>query len=222
MPFLRLNFGRIPYLGLFCLVTDSVAVFPRNLKLDEEELEEKLGVPVIRAEVMGSSLLGVFLAGNSRALVAPSLMGEEEERSLREGGVEVYRIQGKFTALGNLLLVNDKGGLVSPALPARTVEELSSALGVPLERGTLSGLKTVGSAGVVTNRGALLHPDTTEEEMEKAREALGVPVSTGTACDGEKYVGICVAANSRGFLAGGPTTGAELGLIEKALHSPER
>lgn len=219
MPFLRLNFGRIPYPGLFCLVTDSVAVFPKRLKLNEEELEEKLGVPVIRGEVMGSPLLGVFLAGNSRCIVAPSLLGEEEEESFR--GVEVRRIPGKFTALGNLLLVNDRGGLVSPALPAKTVEELSSALGVPLERGTVSGLKTVGSAGVVTNKGALLHPDATEEEIERARRVLGVPVSTGTACDGEKYVGICVAANSRGFLTGGPTTGAELGLIERALHSPE-
>jgi translation initiation factor 6 len=221
MPFLRFNLGRIPYLGIFCLVTDAVALFPRNVKLDEQELEEKLGVPVIRGEVMGSPLLGVFLAGNSKGVVAPHLMGEEEERSLRERGVEVHRIPGKLTALGNLLLVNDKGGLASPSLPPRTVEEVSSALEIPLERGTISGLKTVGSAGVATDRGALLHPDATEEEMERVRKALKVPVSRGTACDGEKYVGICVAANSRGFLVGEPTTGAELGAIERALCSPE-
>ncbi|MEM0359414.1 MAG: translation initiation factor IF-6 [Candidatus Hadarchaeales archaeon] len=221
MPFLRLNFGRTPYLGLFCLVTDKVAIFPRHLKLDEREVEEKLGVPIIRGEVMGSSLLGVFLAGNSRCVVAPHLLAEEEEKNLKEGGVEVERIEGKFTALGNLLLVNDKGGLASSALPEKMVEELSSALGVPIERGTISGLKTVGSAGVVTNRGALLHPDATEEEIERIRETLGVPVFTGTACDGEKYVGMCVAANSKGFLTGKPTTGAELGLIEKALYPTE-
>jgi translation initiation factor 6 len=101
------------------------------------------------------------------------------------------------------------------------VEEVSSALGIPLERGTISGLKTVGSAGVATDKGALLHPDATEEEVERVRRALRVPVSKGTACDGEKYVGICVAANSHGFLAGGPTTGAELGAIERALYHPE-
>ncbi len=219
MPFLRLNFGRIPYLGVFCLVTDTVALLPRRVKLDERELEEKLGVPVVRAEVMGSSLLGVFLAGNSKAIVAPYLLSEEEEKDLRKAGVEIHRIGGKLTALGNLLLVNDRGGLASPSLPARTMEELSQALGVPLEKGTISGLKTVGSAGVATNRGALLHPDASEEEMERVRRVLKVPVSTGTACDGEKYVGICVRANSHGFLTGEPTTGTELGVIERALFS---
>lgn len=218
MPFVRLNLGRVPYIGVFSLVTDRVALFPKRVKIDESEVEKTLGVPVVRAEIMRSPLLGVFLAGNSRGVIAPELLDKDEERTLRDSGIEVTRISGRFTALGNLLLVNDKGGLASIVLPQQTIETISSALEIPIERGTIAGLKTVGTAGVVTNKGALVHPDITEEELETMKQVLKVPVLTGTACDGEKYVGICVVANSRSFLAGEPTTGAELGRIENALE----
>lgn len=218
MPAARLNFGRLPYLGAFGLATDRVAILPAGIqKVNEARVSEVLGVEVARTNIGRSPLVGALAAGNSNGLVATGMLETHEEESLRQIGLMVERLPGKRTAVGNMVLANDKGALVNQDLPEDSLELIREVLGVPVERGTVAGLKNVGAAAVATNRGVLTHPDISKEELELVERVLGVPVEVGTACGGVKYVGICVIANSSGALAGEMTTGPELGRIESAL-----
>ncbi len=109
------------------------------------------------------------------------------------------------------------GAIVHPGFDAETAREISSALGVRVERGTVAGLKTVGSAAVATNKGALCHPHVRPAEIEILKEVLQVPVSTTTANYGTAQVGACIVANTRGALVGNRTTPIEMGRIEEGL-----
>jgi translation initiation factor 6 len=217
MPVIRVSFNKIPYLGVFSLATDKIALFPKRFHFRERVVQDALGVPVTRANVHSSSLLGILVAGNSNGLVCSDLLEPEEEERLAELGLKVSRIPGRYTAFGNLVMANDNGALVNPDLPDEVLKLISESLEVPVERGTIAGVKNVGAAGVATNRGALVHPDVTSEELEHLSSVLGVPAEVGTACGGVKHVGLCLVANSNGAIAGRVTTGPELGRVENAL-----
>jgi len=217
MAISRMNFSRIPYLGVFALTTDKVALLPERFHVREQLVLDALGVPVLRTSFDGSPLLGVLAAGNSRALMCSDLLELRGEKGLVEPGVKVVRVPGRFTAFGNLVLANDKGALANPDLPDELLEPIGKGLGVPVERGTIAGIKNVGAAGVATNKGALVHPDVSSEELEHLSSVLQVPAEVGTACGGVEYVGLCVVANSNGAITGEVTTGPELGRVESAL-----
>jgi len=218
MPVARLNFGRLPYLGAFGLATDRVAILPASIqKVREARVSEVLGVEIARTNIGRSPLIGALVAGNSSGLIATGMLEAHEEESLKRIGLRVECLPSKHTAVGNVVLANDKGALVNPDLPRDTIKFIGEVLGVPVERGTIAGLKNVGAAAVATNKGVLTHPDISGEERELVESVLGVPADVGTACGGVKYVGICVIANSSGALTGEITTGPELGRIESAL-----
>jgi translation initiation factor 6 len=216
MSILRMNFENSPFLGLWGLCTEEFVILPK-MKIKEEKVVETLRARVIKGEVWGSPLLGIFLAGNSHGVVGPYLLKDEEEQELREAGINVFRLESRLTALGNLLLVNDYGGIASPEFSKRELAELEKALKVKLEKGTVAGEPTVGSLAVATNKGVLANPNIREEEARQIERVLGVPVDVGTACGGMGYVGICILGNSKGAIVGTSTTGAELGRIESAL-----
>jgi translation initiation factor 6 len=216
MPVARVNFGRLPYLGVFALATDTVAIVPSRFAKGRVVLET-LGVPIVKSSVSKSPLIGIFAAGNSNGLVVSELLDPEEEKMFKDNGLKIVKVPGKFTALGNMVLANDNGALVSVDFPREMLPMLKDALGVQTEYATIAGLKNVGAAAVATNKGVLVHPDIRDDEINLVKSVLRVPVDVGTACSGIKYIGICVVANSHGAITGENTTGPELGRIESAL-----
>lgn len=218
MSIVRINFDKLPFLGVFALATDKMVVVPdRFSKVPEETVREALGVQMIRTNVNFSPLIGVLIAANSNGTILPDLPGIDEKKFEEELGMKATLIPSKYTALGNLILANDKGAIVNPSLQKTAIKVIEKTLDVPVERGTIAGLKNVGAAGIATNKGALLHPDVSREELEKVEEILEVPADIGTASGGVKYLGACIVANSNGALVGETTTGPELGRIESSL-----
>lgn len=217
MAIIRMGFNRNPYLGAFALCTDKIALLPANFHFKDKDVENALGVPVMRTGIDQSPLIGILANGNSNSLICSELFEIGSEIQRENLDTNVAQIPGKFTAFGNIILANDNGALANPDMPDEVLEMVSEKLSVPVERGTIAGIKNVGAAGVATNRGVLVHPDASSEEVKLVEKTLGVPVDVGTACGGVKFVGLCMVANSNGAIVGLTTTGPELGRIESAL-----
>jgi len=217
MAIVRMGFNRIPYLGVFAMCTDKVALFPSQLHFREQVVRDTLGAPVVKGSLSKSPLIGILMAGNSHGFVCSDLFDVESNEKLSNLGACITQIPEKFTAFGNLILANDNGAIANPDLPDEALKLIGESLAVPIERGTIAGIKNVGATGVATNRGALLHPDVSEGELKFVEKVLGVPADVGTACGGVKYVGLCMVANSNGAVVGMITTGPELGRIDSAL-----
>ncbi|MBS3815398.1 MAG: translation initiation factor IF-6 [Hadesarchaea archaeon] len=213
-----MNLNRIPYVGIFSLATDDYMIVPRRFRgVSENKISETMGTKIFQSMVSQSPLIGILSAGNKSGILVPDLIDTDEETLEEQLGVNVSIIPGKHTAIGNLVLANDNGAIVSPNLPDEAMSIIKDTLNVETERGTVAGLKSVGSAGVATNKGVLLHPDTKEEELKKIENTLKIHGDIGTALGGVKYVGACIVANSTGALTGENTTGPELGRIENSL-----
>ena len=208
-----------PYVGVFARANDRVALVPPAVpEVLQKQIAEAMGVPVHPISIGGSNIIGSVVAMNTRGAVVADFADEEEIASLEKLGLKVGRVAGKFNAAGNNVLANDHGAFVNPDLSKHAEKSISDILGVPVERGTLAGLKTVGSAACVTGKGALCHPKTSDEELDLLEKLFKVEADIGTVNHGAPFIGAGLMANSRGAVVGMLTTGPELNRIENALN----
>ncbi|MGB0653254.1 MAG: translation initiation factor IF-6 [Thermoplasmatota archaeon] len=208
-----------PNVGVYVRATDSLLLLPPGLTAqNRSDIEEALGLTGVEATIGGSPLLGSLVVANGRGAVVADFATDAEVAVLKEAGLEVLRLKhARLNAAGNNLLANDHGCLAHPELSNRNVEAVSDVLGVEVVRQAIAGVPTVGTAAVATRGGVLAHPLATEDELAFLKQLMGVPARIGTVNHGHGLVGAGIAANSNGAVAGGRTTGIELGRIEEAL-----
>jgi translation initiation factor 6 len=207
LPVGRALIAGSPYLGVYVRAGESAGLVPPSTPgALLRTLERVLGVRVHPATVADSELLGALVAFNSHGVVRI----DTPERKQLETIAPVTEVRAKHNAIGNNVLANDKGALVHPEFSDDAVRRIGEILEVPVERGTIAGLGTVGMAGSATNKGVVVHPKATDREVEAITRALSTPVHRSTANFGVGIVGACLVANSRGVLVGLPTTPVEI------------
>lgn len=205
-------------LGVYCRSTDDRCLIPPNVSDSIlEEAEDALEVPVDTVTVGGTSILGALTAMNSNGILVADIISERERTRLEDAGLAVGELGGVVNAAGNAVLCNDHGAIVDPRCPSDLLDTIEETLDVPVEIGTVGGVRTPAAASLVTNEGALVHPKATEAEIATVEELLDVASMPGTVNHGSPYVGSGVVANSHGALIGTTTTGPELNRLEDAL-----
>jgi translation initiation factor 6 len=216
---LRAAFSGSSYVGVFARATDACLLFRPDVDAAiQEDCAEELDVPVVTTTVGGSGTVGALAAGNSNGLLVSSRVRERErERIVDAVGLPVTELPGRINAAGNVVLANDHGAYVHPDLPRAAVQAVEEGLDVPVERGDIAGVRTVGTAAVATNQGVLCHPKSTDEELDLLEALLEVPADIGTTNYGGPLVGSGLIANSNGYVVGEETSGPELGRIDLAL-----
>jgi len=203
--------------GIYALANNEIAVIGEGESFSKREIEEVLGVEVIdEVRIRETSLLGIFCAMNSYCAVFPRGTSRKEMSWAKSAGIETIILEEVMTAVGNLILMNDNGAIVHPGLSESSLNALKET-GMRVKRGTIGGLKTVGSAAIANNKGVLANPNCTEEEAELVEEVLGVPLEVGTVNSGIPYPKVGILLNDKGAIVGYETTGPELGRIQLAL-----
>jgi len=215
----RAAFSGSSYVGVFARATDDCLLIRPDLDEDlVATISDSLAVSAIETTVGGSGTVGALATGNENGLLVSSrITDRERERIAGELDRSIVELPGRINAAGNVVLANDAGAYVHPDLSREAVLAVKDALEVPVERGVIAGVDTVGTAAVVTNGGVLAHPKATDSELDALEELFGVPADIGTVNYGGPLVGSGLLANDAGYVAGQDTTGPELGRIEDAL-----
>lgn len=216
--FLQMDFQENPNVGVFCRTTNDIAFLRKGLsKKKKQKLADVLSVEIIELRIFDSSIIGSLLVANSHGIIATDLIDKDNIKIMNKNGFDVCVINDVLNAAGNDILVNDYGGLVHPDMNDVLITEMEDVLQVPLQKGTIAGLNTVGMAAVATNKGVLCHPKVSEEEKQILTSVFKVPVMIGTVNHGVPLIGSGLLANTHGFVVGTLTTGIEMGRIEEAL-----
>ena len=216
---LRATVQGSPYVGVFAEATDDF-LFVRPDADDDlvTGMCEELDAETVPTTVGGAVTVGSLLCGNGNGLLASSRLTDEERTAIEDAtGLAVAELPGRINAAGNVLLANDTGAYVHPEFSDAGIDAVEECLDVPVTRGDIAGVRTVGTAAIATNRGVLCHPRTTDAELDALEDVLGVPADIGTINYGGPLVGSGLLANVHGYVAGQETTGPELGRIEDAL-----
>ena len=172
---------------------------------------------LVELNIADASIIGSLLAFNSKGAVVTDFADSKAIKIVIGQGLDICVIRDKYNAAGNDILVNDNGALVHPDLMDKSMENIEKTLGVPVYRGTIGSLKTVGMAAVVTNKGLLCHPKVSDDEKRLLEKVFNVDVMIGTVNHGSPVIGSGLVANSKGAIIGNLTTGIEMGRIEEAL-----
>jgi len=216
---LRAAFAGSPYIGVFARATNDCLLIRPDIEEDlRDACGEELEVQVVPTTVGGSGTVGALAVGNSNGLLVSNRLRERERTQLTDAtDLPVTELPGRINAAGNVVLANDNGAYVHPDLPRKSVQAVEDGLGVPVQRGDIAGVRTVGTAGVATNRGVLCHPKSTDEQLDEIEAHLDVPADIGTINYGGPLVGSGLIANDTGYIVGNDTSGPELGRIDTAL-----
>ena len=216
---LRAALSGSSYVGVFGRATDDcLLVRPDIGESLLSDFEAELDVPSVPTTVAGSGTVGALAAGNENGLLVSERITDRERDRIEDAtDLRVGELPGRINAAGNVVLANDRGAFVHPDLSRKALKAVRDTLGVPVERGTIADVRTVGTAAAVTEDGVLCHPKTTDEKLDFLEELFGVYADIGTINYGGPLVGSGLIANASGYVAGNETTGPELGRIEDAL-----
>jgi len=204
---------------VYATATDDVVLVRPDTDDDRvSDIAQELDVTAVQTTVGGAGTVGVLATGNENGLlVSERVFDVEVERIEETTDLPVHTLPDRINAAGNVVLANDYGAYVHPDLSREAVQRVKDGLDVPVERGDLAGVRTVGMAAVATNEGVLCHPQSTDAELDAVEAALGVRADVGTINYGGPLVGSGLLANDAGYVVGEDTTGPELGRIEDAL-----
>ncbi len=213
----KISILRSNFLGVYGRAWEDVVFLPANVE-DEiaSIISDGLQAPVEKLFIDNSSLVGTFIALNSNGVVV-SRNGSDNKFSDLLQGRNILILKDKVNAIGNDVIANDKAAMIHKAFTASSQKKIEDALGVEVVKGTIGGIKTVGSAATLTKKGMLVTPEATEDEMKSLSELFKVPVKEGTANFGNMYVGSSILANSKGVFVGKETTPIEIGRIDDIL-----
>lgn len=216
---LRASFTGSSYVGVFAAGTDGCLLIRPDIEGSERDaFADELSVPAVSTTIGGSVTVGALVVGNESGLLVSSRVRDDEIELIRETTERpITQLPGEINAAGNVVLANDYGAYVHPDLTREAVRAVGEALSVPVERGTLAGVRIVGGAACATNKGVLCHPKSSDSELDQLEELLDVRADIGTINYGGPLVGSGLVANTNGYVAGEDSTGPELGRIEDAL-----
>jgi len=221
---LRASFAGSSYVGVFARATNDCLLARSDADADTvADIAAELDVEPVTTTVGGSGTVGALAVGNENGILVSGRATDREMDAIEEAtGLPVTSLPGRINAAGNVVLANDYGAYVHPDLDRKAIQAIKSALDVPVERGDLADVRTVGTAAVATNEGVLCHPKSREPELEAIEDVLDVPADIGTINYGAPLVGSGLIANDAGYVVGTDTTGPELGRIEQTLGYIER
>ena len=216
--FQLLDFNENPNIGVYCKANESMVFLQKNLqKKVKNKISSTLGANIIEVSIADSTIIGSLIALNSYGAVITDIVDTKTVDVIKNQGLDVFIMKDVINAAGNDILVNDNGVLVHPEIKDDTIKKIEEIFKLPVYRGTIGSLKTVGMAAVVTNNGLLCHPKTTEEEKILLKKIFKVDVMNGTVNHGVPMIGSGLIANTKGAIVRSLTTGIEMGRIEEAL-----
>lgn len=220
--FQQISFNENPNVGVFCRTNDNTIFVRSGLsKKIKNKLVETLHVEIVELSISDATIIGSLLTINSKGAIVTDFIDSKNLKIIENHGFEVYVIEDVINAAGNDILVNDFGAMIHPDIKNDTIKKIQDIFKVPVFKGTIGSLKTVGMAAVATNKGLLCHPKATDFEIEQLKKIFKVDVMIGTVNHGVPMIGSGLVANSKGAIVGSLTTGIEMGRIEEALKFNE-
>jgi len=213
----KINYYGNPFIGLFIYTDDRHTFVPKNMPDRYIDSMIDLETEVIKTNIAGCELLGVYVEGNSKGVILPYQTTEAESAVFKDLGYDCYILNDKHNAIGNNLAVNDKGGIINPNINRKEIKKLEEVLGVELIPMKILNYDAVGTLCVVTNKGFIVHNDVDEETIRKLKQIFKVDGINATVNMGSPLVSLGVIANDKGCILGSETTGFEVQRISEGL-----
>ena len=207
-----------PNIGLYGFATDKFVLLGKEIP--ERmcfEIKAALEVPVIRMNIAGTSMIGLFITGNSNGVIVPEIAYSSELKILHDHKIPYTVVDSELTCLGNNVIVNDKIGYCNPGYSKKSIEKIEQALKIKLTPLTIAEMDVVGALAVVNKFGGLIHNEASDEEIEAISKLTEEKVMLSTLNYGNPYIKSSILSNNKGIVIGNRSTGVEVADAESAF-----
>ncbi|MFC1801025.1 translation initiation factor IF-6 [Nanoarchaeota archaeon] len=195
----------------FCLLS---SIIPKKL---EKPIHEVLKVPLIKTNLCGTNLNGVFASGNDHCLLLPQITLDAELKNLEKNKINYHIITTDHTALGNNIIANNNAALISPDL-ADYQSEIKKALKVKqIKTFSLGEIQTIGSLIALTKKGVAVSNLASDKETSQIEHFFKIKAHKATVNLGNPYIGAGLVVNNHGFIFGQRTGGPEAVHLDEVL-----
>jgi translation initiation factor 6 len=218
MHVLKADFHGNPNIGLYCFCNNNFCLVPQGIsdKL-KKNITKVLDVPVFEITMAGTSLVGVFVVGNDNSILIPEIVFENEIKKLKKFKIKYSILNSSLTALNNNILCNNNACIINPDYKKEQIDYINEVLKVPVKKGMINDLKTIGSLARITDKNGLISHDVSDFEKKFLQNNLKVNLTEGTINFGSPYISAGLLCNKNGFIAGNISGGPELANSEIAL-----
>ncbi|MFH1073372.1 MAG: translation initiation factor IF-6 [Nanoarchaeota archaeon] len=211
MHVMKMSIHGNPNVGMYGYCTEKYLLLGPEVPAQYHgELEEIFKLKIEKLTIAGTSLLGVFLAGNKHCLLVPNIAYDYEIARLEKLKLNFKVIDSRLTCFGNNVLVNDHFCLLNPEFSDKEEELLASLLKVPAMRKTIAGVHTVASICLMNKKGLLLHYEASKEELKLVGQKFKTQAEHGSVNLGNPYVRSGILLNDHGFIIGELSGGPEI------------
>jgi len=213
-----LEFENNPNIGLYIFANDKFAIIGKEVsKEKKKEIERVLDVPVYKLTILGTDLVGVFIAGNNDLLLIPQIY-DYELKNIKEicekHGVNLLSINEKLNTFGNNMSVSDNKIIINPNFNRNFKDKLKQKTKYKIIELEVKDYENSGSICRYLNGGFFLSQEVSEHEVKKfSKEVLGV----GTVNAGSNMVSSGIVGNKNGLLLGSMSTTIEIQNITESL-----
>ncbi|KAI9799694.1 MAG: Eukaryotic translation initiation factor 6 [Sarcosagium campestre] len=223
----RTRFENSNEVGVFATLTNAYALVAVGASENfysvfEAELADV--IPITRATIAGTKIVGRLTAGNRNGLLVPTSTTDQELQHLRNDlpeSVKIQRIEERLSALGNVICCNDHVALVHPDIERETEEIIADVLSVEVFRQTIADNVLTGSYMALSNAGGIVHPKTSIADQDELSSLLQVPLVAGSINRGSSLVGAGMVVNDWMAVTGLDTTATELSVVESVFRLGE-
>ena len=189
-------------------------MIPKKL---EKDIKTVLQTKLIKTNLCGTALNGIFAAGNNKGLLLPHITLDSELAILKKNKIKFKILVTDHTALGNNVVANDQSALISPDLEPY-LEEIKKVLKVKnIQTYTINNLPTIGAFIILNKKGCLVSKFASDKEIEFIEKYFKTKVTRGSVNLGSPYVKSGLVVNKNGFIVGERTGGPETVHIDEAL-----
>lgn len=220
MHILKTNINGNPNVGLYGFTTNKYCLLGEEVSDSvKEKISNILNVPCYKLNIAGTSLLGVFLAGNDDILLIPNIVFpweiEKIEKIAKEHNFKYEIIESELTALGNNIVCNENGCLINPEYSENVKNQIEKIMNIPIKQGQIANLPTVGSLVALNNKGCAIHRDGEDFEIDFVNSTLNVEAETATVNMGNPFIKSGIIVNNNGFMVGDFSGGPEITYLDE-------
>lgn len=214
----RTSFKNNPNIGLYAYCRDSLLLVGKEMRKNELKIIKKAtNLEPINISIAGTSLIGVFLSGNSRVLLVPQIAFKYEIDSIKKLRIPCEVIDVIPTSLGNNIVCNDNGAIVSTEFSKDEVNKISKLLGVKTVQMDIADTTTPGAVIVLNGKYGVIHNKAKDSEIKAAEKILKVKLERATVNMGSPFLRSGIICNKHGLVVGGTSGGPEIMHLEECL-----
>lgn len=213
-----MEFEQNPNIGIFMFVNNKFCLLGKEVnKTKKEEIANVLQVPVYQVPVLGTELVGVFIAGNDDFLLIPDLYDHEREtfESITANhDMRLYTLVDKLNTLGNNVFIGEERIFCNQFYPESFTKELEEKTGKSVTPFKDSSYEAVGTVMKYINGNYYVSQDIEEEALG---ELLDVISGAGTINHGSNFIASGLVGNEHGLLLGSHSTTVEIQNVVESL-----